>query len=440
MNRPRFLARLPGALLLCAILATAAFPAPAAESPERDPASRSETVSDGLEIEFDAWPAEGEHLLLWIAPSYGFRTGHAEMAAALAERGLEVWQVDLNEALFLPRGSSGMRQIDAGYVADLVERAHAATGKRIVLVSGSYGAVPVLRGAREWQARSPKDPYLLGAVLFSPNAYAGIPPLGSEPQYLPIVRATTLPVVIYQAGANGNRWQTPKLIEALREAGATVYAEMLPGITGLFYEDDDRRRSAAVRAHNARLPDRLAGILPLLERTPTPLQAAALPPAPPTPVARGLDIELRPYRADPDPRPLRLPDADGNLHALAHEDYRGRVTVINFWATWCPPCVEEIPSLNRLKEAMADSAFSLISVNYAEGPEAIRAFMDKVQVDFPVLIDADGSEAAKWNVIAFPSTFVIGPDGRIRYGVNAAIAWDAPEVIERLRELAAEAG
>lgn len=436
MNRPRSISRVFGALLLLAAWVSATAPA-LAQTPDTAPISRTESLSDAVDIDLRVWQAEGPHLLLWIAPSFGFRTGHAEMAAALAARGVEVWQADFNEALFLPRGSTGMRQVDGTYVADLVERAHAATGKRIVLVSGSYGAIPVLRGAREWQARAPSTPYLIGAVLLSPNTYTGIPPLGTDPQYLPIVHATTLPLLIYQAGANGNRWQLPRLIDALREGGATVYAEILPGITGLFYEDEDRQ-SAAVQAQATRLPARLAGMLPLLERTPTPLQAATLPEEP-RESARSLDIGLRPYQADPEPRPLRLPDADGDVHTLDMNDYRGQVTVVNFWATWCPPCVEEIPSLNRLKQAMQDRPFELISVNYAEGPETIRAFMDKVQVDFPVLIDADGSEAAKWNVLAFPSTFVIGPDGRIRYGVNAAIAWDAPEVIARLAELAAEA-
>jgi thiol-disulfide isomerase/thioredoxin len=109
--------------------------------------------------------------------------------------------------------------------------------------------------------------------------------------------------------------------------------------------------------------------------------------------------------------------------------------VVNFWATWCGPCVEEIPSLNRLREQMKDQPFELISVNYADTPKKILDFMQKVRVDFPVLVDPNGKTAQQWNVIGFPSTFVIGKDGKIIYGVNAAIHWDTPEVIEVLRKL-----
>jgi peroxiredoxin len=84
---------------------------------------------------------------------------------------------------------------------------------------------------------------------------------------------------------------------------------------------------------------------------------------------------------------------------------------------------------------MQDQPFQLISVNYADSPEKVREFMQKVSVQFPVLIDPNGKEAHRWNVFGFPSTFVIGKDGKIQYGVNAAIEWDTPEVINALKAL-----
>jgi peroxiredoxin len=123
------------------------------------------------------------------------------------------------------------------------------------------------------------------------------------------------------------------------------------------------------------------------------------------------------------------------LQAIKLHDYRGKITVVNCWASWCPPCVEEIPSLNRLREQMQGQPFELISINYADSPEKIHEFMSRVNVQFPVLIDPNGKVSQQWNVIGFPSTFVIGKDGKIQYGVNAAIQWDAPEVINALKAL-----
>ena len=84
---------------------------------------------------------------------------------------------------------------------------------------------------------------------------------------------------------------------------------------------------------------------------------------------------------------------------------------------------------------MQNEAFQLVSVNYAETPENIRAFLQKVSVDFPVLIDPQGKLTGQWKVVAFPSTFIIGPDGKFHYGVNAAIHWDTPEILQKLKQL-----
>ena len=123
------------------------------------------------------------------------------------------------------------------------------------------------------------------------------------------------------------------------------------------------------------------------------------------------------------------------MNRFTRRNFTGQVTVVNFWASWCGPCVEEIPALNRLREHMEDRPFELISINYAEKPEQIREFMNMVKVDFPVLLDEDGSYSAQWNVLVYPATFVIAPDGRIAFGVNGAIEWDSEEVTSKLEQL-----
>jgi peroxiredoxin len=145
------------------------------------------------------------------------------------------------------------------------------------------------------------------------------------------------------------------------------------------------------------------------------------------------DIQLKPYAGKSAPSAIDLQDSNGKRYQIM--DYRGKVTVVNFWATWCPPCVEEIPSLNRLREQMQGQPFELITINYAESAKTIREFMQNVSVQFPVLLDPNGMTAQRWNVIGFPSTFVIGPDGHIHYGVNAAIHWDTQEVVNALKAL-----
>ena len=86
---------------------------------------------------------------------------------------------------------------------------------------------------------------------------------------------------------------------------------------------------------------------------------------------------------------------------------------------------------------MQDQPFELISINYAEKPAQIREFLNMVKVDFPVLLDEDGSFSAKWNVLVYPATFVIDTDGNIIYGVNGAIEWDSEEISAKLETLMA---
>ncbi len=394
------------------------------------PAVRQATLAldSGEELTFEIHGRPDASLrVLWIAPAFGLQARHRQVAAALAREGMEVWLTDLAESLFLPAGVNTLRDLPGAPVSAAIHRL--ARDRELVVVSNGYGAIPVLRGIRAWQARADNGrDRLLGAILFSPALLAQVPALGAPPNFLPVADATSVPLFVFQPMRSGHRWQLPHLLTHL-QAHAPVYVRPLPGVTALFYAAD---RAPETRRALNRLPAWFTQAVALLRAHPVPHRALPLPAAAGA-HARGLDTGLATYRGRIRPVPIHLPQLDGSAFAI--DDYRGRVTVINFWATWCPPCVQEIPSLNRLQQRMAGRPFTLVSVNYAEPRERVQAFLKRVPVDFPVLIDPDGRTAARWQVMAFPSTFVIGPAGRIRFGVNAAIDWDAPEVVRRLEAL-----
>lgn len=383
------------------------------------------------ELTIQYFPASGDELIIWVAPGFPSQDRVFNTAKQLAARGIEVWHVDLAESLFLTGGTATMRTFDGRYIAGLIDAAYEKTGKRVTLLSRTYGTLPVLKGARLWQLKHSDDSaqYLNGAILFSPDAYVSVPALGLEPEYDPVVTASNIPIMIYQGGTRGNRWQLPNMLERLYAGGGQVYVKMMPGVTGLFYEGDVA--PATLQTLQA-IPREIAAVLSFLGQFPVPKQVLAMQERD-RPVSRGLDIALKPYKGDPHPLPLDLYAADGK-HVLI-KDYTGKVTVVNFWASWCPPCVEEIPSLNNLRKKMQGKDFELISVNYAEDRKVIEKFLQRVNVDFPVLLDESGKVSVDWGVIAYPSTFVIGTDGLIHYGVNAAILWDSNEVINTLDSL-----
>lgn len=133
-------------------------------------------------------------------------------------------------------------------------------------------------------------------------------------------------------------------------------------------------------------------------------------------------VERRPWpRGQPVP-PLDLPTLDGTARwRLA--DARGRVVVLNFWATWCEPCRAELPSLELLAARHQNDRFDVMAVNFREGEGTIRRFLERQPLTLPVLRDGDGAAARAWQVRVFPSTVLIGRDGRPAFTAIGELDW-----------------
>ena len=135
--------------------------------------------------------------------------------------------------------------------------------------------------------------------------------------------------------------------------------------------------------------------------------------------------ELSPWTGGATP-PLALAGLDGKAHRL--EAYRGKVVLVNFWATWCEPCREEMPSIGRLRASLAGRPFEVLAVNLAEPATRIRAFKEKVPMDFPVLLDRDSAAARAWGARILPASYLVGADGRIRYVFRGELDWSQDQV------------
>lgn len=139
-----------------------------------------------------------------------------------------------------------------------------------------------------------------------------------------------------------------------------------------------------------------------------------------------------PWRGGPAPA-LALKDLDGREFSL--ERFRGRTVIINFWATWCAPCVQELPALLRLRERYRAQGLAVVGVNIQENAARIRPFLEQLGLTFPVLRDHDGSARTAWGVTVFPTTFVIGPDGKVAFVVVGDADWTVAPIESRIRKL-----
>lgn len=159
-----------------------------------------------------------------------------------------------------------------------------------------------------------------------------------------------------------------------------------------------------------------------------PVSAANLPP-----LSHGFTHQA------PTPAPaLRLRDLDGKLHELAK--LRGKVVLVNFWATWCPPCRREMPSMERLSKALAKEPFVVLAVDVGESIDTIEAFTSQLDVgpSFPILLDADSRAMSAWKVGGLPTTFLVDKKGRLVASAIGGREFDHPEMVKAIRKLTRE--
>jgi thiol-disulfide isomerase/thioredoxin len=145
--------------------------------------------------------------------------------------------------------------------------------------------------------------------------------------------------------------------------------------------------------------------------------------------------QLRPWDGSRAAPPFSLTDLDGKSWDLAA--LQGRAALLNFWATWCEPCREEMPSLETLARRHRADPVVVLTVNYRETEAGIRRFFERVPLSLPVLLDRDGSVTRAWTPRVFPTTVSIDRNGRPRHQIVGAVDWAGDEARQWVDDLLA---
>lgn len=127
-----------------------------------------------------------------------------------------------------------------------------------------------------------------------------------------------------------------------------------------------------------------------------------------------------------------LKDSRGRIVTLS--SLRGKAVVLNFWAAWCPPCVEEMPSLEALHKKLASKGLVIVAIG-SDSAEAVKGFADSSGYSFIMAADEDGRVARMYNARLLPATFIIDRNGRITGKALGARQWDGPGPVKYLEEL-----
>ena len=116
-------------------------------------------------------------------------------------------------------------------------------------------------------------------------------------------------------------------------------------------------------------------------------------------------------------------------------DLRGRVVLVNFWATWCKPCEDEMPAMERLYRALQAEGFELLAISVDRDPDEVSRFRERLGVSFPILLDPEQRVARAYLTFRFPESVLIAPDGAVVERYIGAKEWDAEAYVERIRRL-----
>ena len=127
-----------------------------------------------------------------------------------------------------------------------------------------------------------------------------------------------------------------------------------------------------------------------------------------------------------------LTDLTGKEWQLS--DLRGKVVFINFWATWCPPCIQELPSMEALNQRLSAASFQMLTILYSDRPELGQSMVNKSGYSFPVLIDPDAAVGRQYGLTGVPETFIVDPQGILREKFIGPFDWDSQDAMKMLEK------
>lgn len=391
------------------------------------------SVDKETEIEITVYPAKGDTLFLWLYSEAGPQQIEDEIAQQITKNNIEIWRLDLFAAHFLPVASSSMDKIPSSNISEIIEYAYKKTGKKIIPITTGRGSLPILKGANLWQNKYKNSHALTGIILMSPKFFIDTPEPGKKGKLFNIVTKTNLPIFIFQPALSPWYWKLDQTVPALEKSGSDVFVQRIKNVRDRFYFRPNA--SADENRATSQLPLFLKRAASYLKKFPYKNRKVTLAENKSLKVITAKkERQLSLYKGPPISPELILKDLNNKFVNL--QKLKGKVVLVNFWASWCPPCVHEMPSMQGLQNRFFTKGFTILGVNMAEDEKTVRHFLKtKVDVQFPILFDSEGTALKRWGVFAFPTSYVIDKKGKIRYAIFGGVDWEKESIIKKISNL-----
>ena len=374
--------------------------------------------------------------IIWLPSEYGVLFQEKALAEQLAKQGFESWFVDYYEAMFLSPTPSAVDKVNPEWTARIIQEALKQSNQQNVplwIIAPNKAAQLAVKGLQKIFTRPGKN---MGLVLINPNLYIQTPSPGLTAKYWPEASNINLPITVIQSELSPWKLNMAELNQHLSQAGSDVFTQLITDVRDRFYFRPDalpiEQAKTLKLAGNIMQAMRLQ--LPYMQqqRSVTPLLAQKTMQKIQNSVKHQNTTELNQYKGAQG-LPLVLNDIHGQLHNLT--DYKGKVVLLNFWASWCPPCVHEMPSMARLKTHFKNEPFEILAANLGEDPQQVKRFLEQHPVNFPVLFDKGSQAAKEWKVFAYPSSYLIDKEGKVRFALFGGTEWDNKEHIDKINLL-----
>ncbi len=144
-----------------------------------------------------------------------------------------------------------------------------------------------------------------------------------------------------------------------------------------------------------------------------------------------ISLGFRPIPEGSDFPDISFSDTENRIHSLS--EYKGSVILLNFWASWCPPCRGEMPAMENLADELKDTEFVMLPINVQESADMVESFTKEFDIGFPVYLDIKAEAAKAVGVTGLPTSILIDRDGKAIAVVTGALEWDSDEIISMMK-------
>lgn len=386
-----------------------------------------------------------EYDVLWIHSERGVTEPlEGTLKNITEEQSIRIYFPDFHDSYFITPSSSSLEKVPQTDIEDLIKFVlngkasnkdmsknlgkNRAETKKLFIVASSRAAGIVLNAVHHLQSQ--KINTIAGIIMIAPYLQEQVPEIGKAATYQKIAAYSNLPLYIFQAERSPRIFPLPRVVKELEKGGSDVFVHVLKGIQGGFHMRKQSDLAEMDIKGLQKLPEQMFNALSLLGK----LETAELKPL----ASYEKNIRKKPsnklQKVTFSTPTLSLNDLNGKTKKLS--DYEGKVVIASFWASWCRPCLDEIPSLVKLKQQYQDQ-LEILAVNIGEDKKTIEHFTKGMNINFPILQDKESGSVKDWKVYVYPSNFILDTSGNIQYAATGAMDWQEDSINRVIQKLSA---